>query len=154
MKYKNYKSAIHNFIYSFISNDYTRSGRLAVNILLDLHSQGLETKATIDFINKTISPEQSYNKGSEQLLEDYIMWLSVHFSNHNCDFSKLEKLETTLWINFNKSFSPNSMPDTIEFAIKTSTNWKVEGRENNNMEISKVELINKHYLKTGIPEIK
>ena len=38
MKYKNYKSAIHNFTHSFISIDYMKSGRLAVNVLIDLHN--------------------------------------------------------------------------------------------------------------------
>ena len=47
MKYKNYKSAIHNFTHSFMSIDYMKSGRLAVNVLIDLHKIGKENKATL-----------------------------------------------------------------------------------------------------------
>ena len=73
-----------------------KSGRLAVNVLIDLHNLGLETKKTFDLINKTIQPDQAETKGSLQLLNDYLDWLPDHFENQNCDLTKLEKLETTI----------------------------------------------------------
>lgn len=71
MKYKNYKSAIHNFTHSFISIDYMKSGHLAVNVLIDLYNLGLETKSTFDFINRTIQPDKAQSKESRQLLVSF-----------------------------------------------------------------------------------
>jgi len=56
MKFKNYKSAIHNFAHSFMSIDCMKSGRLAVNVLIDLYNLKHEPEATFDFVNKTIKP--------------------------------------------------------------------------------------------------
>lgn len=39
-----------------------KSGRLSVNVLIDLCNLGLETKATVDFINKTIQPKEPESK--------------------------------------------------------------------------------------------
>jgi len=154
MKYKNYKSAIHNFTHSFISIDYMKSGRLAVNVLIDLYQLGLETKTTFDFINKTIQPDQAESKESRQLINDYLDWLPDHFEIHNCDLTKLEKLETTIWVDFDKDFSPLRMNDTIEFTVNAVTKWKSDGREEQIVEISQNELIKKNFLKLRIPEMK
>lgn len=154
MKYKNYKSAIHNFTHSFISIDYLKSGRLAVNVLIDLYNLGLETKAIFDFINKTIQPDKAESKESKQLLNDYLDWLPDHFANHECDLTKLEKLETTFWIDFKKAFSPPRMNNALEFTVNALTIWKAEGREEQFLEISQTELIKKNFLKLRIPEIK
>ena len=154
MKHKNYKSAIHNFTHSFISIDYTKSGLLAVNVLIDLHNLGLETKTRFDFINKSIQPTQAESKGSKQLLNDYLDWLPEHFENHNCDLTKLEKLETIIWVDFDKAFSPPSMNDAIEFTVNTVTKWKADGRDEEIIEISQTELIKKTFLKLRIPEMK
>lgn len=154
MKYKNYKSAIHNFTHSFISIDYMKSGRLAVNVLFDLHNLGLETKSTFDFVNQTIQPDQAQSKESRQLLNDYLDWLPEHFNNQNCDLSKLEKLETTIWTDFDKAFSPRRMNDKIAFIVNALTKWKVNGREEQLVEISQTELIKKIFLKMKIPEMK
>jgi len=154
MKYKNYKSAIHNFTHSFISIDYMKSGRLAVNVLIDLYNLGLETKTTFDFINKTIQPDQAESKESRQLINDYFDWLPDHFETHNCDLTKLEKLETTIWIDFDKAFSPPRMNNTIEFTVNALTNWKADGTEEQIVEISQTELIKKNFLKLRIPEMK
>lgn len=54
MKFKNYKSAIHNFAHSFMSIDYMKSGQLAVNVLINRYNLKMEPEATFDFINKTI----------------------------------------------------------------------------------------------------
>ncbi len=154
MKYKNYISAIHNFTHSFISIDYMKSGRLAVNVLIDLYNLGLETKTTFNFVNQTIQPNQAQSKRSRQLLNDYSDWLPDHFKNHNCDLIKLEKLETTIWTDFDKSFSPPGMNNTLEFTVNALTIWKAEGREDQTIEISQTELIEKNFLKLRIPEIK
>ncbi|WP_107038075.1 hypothetical protein [Brumimicrobium mesophilum] len=154
MKYKNYKSAIHNFTHSFISIDYMKSGRLAVNVLIDLYNLGLETKTTFDFINKTIQPEKVDSKESRQLLNDYLDWLPDHFNNQNCDLTKLEKLETTIWTDFEKAFSPPRMNDTLEFTVNAVTHWKADGREEQTIEISQTELMKKNFLKLKIPEMK
>ena len=154
MKYKNYKSAIHNFTHSFMSIDYMKSGRLSVNVLIDLYNLGLETKTTFDFINKTIQPDKAKSKESKELLNDYLNWLPEHFSNHNCDLTKLEKLEVTVWTDFDKAYSPPRMDDTIEFTIYALTKWKADGREEQMFEISQTELIKKNFLKLRIPEMK
>jgi hypothetical protein len=87
MKFKNYKSAIHNFAHSFMSIDYMKSGRLAINVLIDLNSKGLETKATFDFLRQSIEPTEANSKESKKLLTDYLDWLPDHFTRHDCDVS-------------------------------------------------------------------
>jgi hypothetical protein len=154
MKYKNYKSAIHNFTHSFISIDYMKSGRLAVNVLIDLYNLGLKTKSTFDFINKTIHPGEAESKESRQLMNDYLSWLPDHFENHNCDLIKLEKLEVTFCTDFDKAFSPPRMNDTIEFTVNAVTKWKADGQDEKVIEISQTELIKKTFLELKIPEIK
>lgn len=154
MKFKNYKSAIHNFTHSFISIDYLKSGRLAVNVLIDLYNLGIETKSTFDFINQTIQPDQAQSKESRQLLNDYLDWLPDHFTNHNCDLTKLEQLETTIWTDFDNAFSPPRMNNALEFTINAVTIWKADGREEQKIEISQTELIKKNFLKLKIPEMK
>lgn len=154
MKFKNYKSAIHNFTHSFISIDYMKSGRLAVNVLIDLNNLKKESKATFDFINKTIQPIEAESKESRQLLNDYLDWLPDHFESHNCDLTKLEKLETTIWIDFDKAITPPRMNDTIEFTVNALTKWKADGRDEQTEEVSQTELIKKNFLKLRIPEIK
>tara|TARA_Y100000766_G_C18368429_1_gene347633 strand:+ start:133 stop:531 length:399 start_codon:yes stop_codon:yes gene_type:complete len=131
-----------------------KSGRLAVNVLIDLYNLGLETKTTFNFVNQTIQPNQAQSKRSRQLLNDYLDWLPDHFKNHNCDLIKLEKLETTIWTDFDKSFSPPGMNNTLEFTVNALTIWKAEGREDQTIEISQTELIEKNFLKLRIPEIK
>lgn len=131
-----------------------KSGRLAVNVLIDLHNLGLETKTTFDFINKTIQPDQAETKESRQLLNDYLDWLPVHFTNHNCDLTRLEKLKTTIWTVFDKAFSPPTMNNALEFTVYAVTIWKADEREEHMIEISQTELIKKNFLKFRIPEMK
>lgn len=131
-----------------------KSGRLAVNVLIDLYNLGLETKSTFDFVNQTIQPDQAQSKESRQLLNDYLDWLPDHFTNHNCDLTKLEKLEATIWTDFDKAFSPPRMNNALEFTVKAVTIWKADGREEQKIEISQTELIKKNFLKLRIPEIK
>ena len=77
-----------------------------------------------------------------------------HFENHKCDLTKLEKLETTFWTDFDKAFSPRRMNIAIEFTVSAATTWKAEGREEQTIEIAQTELISKTFLKLRIPEIK
>lgn len=137
-----------------MSIDHAKSGRLAVNVLIDLYNLGLETKTKFDFINKTVQPDQAESKGSRQLLNDYLDWLPDHFENHNCDLTKLEKLEATIWIDFNKAYSPPRMDNALEFTVNALTIWKADGREEQTVEISQTELIKKNFLKLRIPEMK
>jgi len=154
MKYKNYKSAIHNFTHSFISIDYMKSGRLAVNVLIDLNKMEIENKATFDFIDKSINPKEAKSKESRQLLNDYWNWLPDHFESHNCDLTKLEKLEITFWTDFDKAIKPPGMNDTKEFKVSALTKWKVEGKDEQTIDISQTELIKQIFLKLRIPEMK
>lgn len=131
-----------------------KSGRLSVNVLIDLYNLRLESKTTFDFINNTIQPNQAESKESRQLMIDYLSWLPDHFESHNCDLTKLEKLEVTIWTDFNKAFSPPRMNDTIEFTVNALTKWKADGRDEKIIEISQTELIKKTFLKLRIPEIK
>jgi len=137
-----------------MSIDYLKSGRLAVNVLIDLYNLGLETKTTFDFINKTIQPEQAKSKESKQLLNDYLDWIPEHFQNHNCDFSKLEKLETTIWIDFDKAETPKGMSNQLRFIVNAITEWKVAQRDLQTIEISQEEIIKVNFLKLRIPEMK
>ena len=93
------------------------SGRLSINVLIDLYNQGKETRAVFDFVNQTISPSEAIRKESLQLMEDYTSWLPDHFQRHNCDLSELEMLEISFWTDFENAQSPPGMNDTIEFTL-------------------------------------
>lgn len=140
-------------MHSFISIDYTRSGALAVNVLIDLFNLNLESKATFDFIKKGIIPAQADSKRSRQLLQDYLDWLPAHFLSHSCDLSKLEKLEITFWADLAQARTPHGMSDTKEFTVHAIAKWKAENRNEEIIEISQIEMINQDYLKLRIPEL-
>jgi len=154
MKFKNYKSAIHNFAHSFMSIDYMKSGRIAVNVLIDLNNLRLEPKATFDFVNKTIKPTDARTKESAELLNDYLSWLPDHFLRHNCDLTKLEVLEITIWTDFDNAKTPPGMSNCKEFEVHTLTKWKADGRDEEKIEISQIELIKENFTKLRIPEFK
>lgn len=130
-----------------------KSGRLAVNVLIELNKIGLESKSTFDFLGKTIKPEKSDSKESRQLMNDYLNWLPEHFKNHNCDLTKLEKLTITFWTDFDKEITPPRMNDTKEFVIYAKTEWKAHGKDEQIIEINQTELVKRNLLKTRIPEI-
>ena len=153
MKYKNYKSAIHNFTHSFICIDYTKSAYLSVNALIDLHNLKKETKAIFDFTNKSTKPIAIESKNNLTLINDYLNWLPNHFNNHNCDLMKLEKLEIVIWTNFEQAKSPLKMNNIIELTVNALTKWKVNGKSEQSLEISQTELINKEFLKLRLPEL-
>lgn len=153
MKFKNYKSAIHNFAHSFQSIDYMKSPKLAVNILLKLYKQGLEPNATFDFINDSIKPEEAKSEGSIQLLIDYKDWLVEHCNRHNCDKNSLEKLEIKIWTDFEKAIVPKGMNNSKQICIQTKTIWKAIGMEEEVIKIAQDEVFNQRYLETGLPEM-
>ena len=53
MKFKNYKSAVHNFADSFQSGDFSKSGKLALNALIHFTSNEIVN----DYYLKTGIPE-------------------------------------------------------------------------------------------------
>jgi len=153
MKFKSYKSAIHNFADSFQSVDYSKSGKLALNVLIHLNILKLKPSATFDFVNKTIQPEEAITKESKKLLNDYLDWLPEHFKNHNCDLDKLEKLTINISADFDKAFYPPGINKAKQISIKTNTNWKVNNRDEETIEITLNEIVDDYYLMTRIPEM-
>lgn len=153
MIYKNYKSAIHNFAHSFQSIDYTKSGKLAFNVLIHLNNRNLNPSATFDFIKKTIHPTEAISNESKQLLNDYLNWLHSHFKNHNCDLDKLEKLSITITAGFEKAFEPPGMNYCKQIRVSTLTLWKADGKEEQTICVSQDELVDNNFLKIGIPEL-
>ena len=154
MKYKNYKSAVHNFTHSLMSIDFMKSGRLAVNVLIDLYNLEKETKVTFDFINETIQSNDAESKESRQLLNDYLDWLPEHFEAHNCDLTKLEKMEISIWTDFDKAIIPPGMNNQLEFTVNALTKWIADGKDEQTLEISQTEMMKKNFLKLRIPEMK
>ncbi|WP_111672079.1 hypothetical protein [Algoriphagus litoralis] len=153
MKFTNYKSAIHNFADSFQRVDYSKSGKLAINVLIHLNNLKLKPTATFDFIFKTIKPEEAITKESERLLNDYLNWLPEHFKNHNCNLDKLEKLTIVISADFEKAFYPQGMNKAKQISLQTKTNWKAANRDEEIIEIILNEIVDDYYLKTGIPEM-
>lgn len=153
MKFKNYKSAIHNFAHSFQSIDYTKSGKLAFNVLFHLNNRNLTPSATFDFIKKTIHPTDAINYESKLLLNDYLDWLPSHFINHNCDLDKLEKLSITISAGFDKAYEPPGMNYCKQIRVSTLTLWKADEKEEQTIEVSRDELVGNNFLKIGIPEL-
>ena len=137
-----------------MSIDYMKSGRLAVNVLIDLYNSKLESKATFDFINKTILPTDAITKESSELLKDYLTWLPDHFAAHNCDLTKLETLEIAIWTDFDKAITPPGMSNCKEFVVHTLTKWKADERDEQIIEISQTEIIKENFIKLRIPEFK
>jgi len=137
-----------------MSIDFMKSGRLAVNTIIDLHNLNLEPKATFNFINMNILPIEANTKESNELIKDYLSWLPDHFVAHNCDLTKLEMLQITIWTNFDKAITPTGMSNCKEFVINTTTIWKVDGRDEQTIEISQTEVVKEDFIKLRIPEFK
>ncbi len=154
MKIKNFNSAIHNFAHSFQSIDMIKSPKYAVNILIELRNKGIDPIATFDFVNQLIEPIEANTKSSKQLLEDYSSWLPQHFNNHNCDLKLLEKLKVTIEAEFDGMVSPVRTNDGKELVVKTSTKWKLKGKEEQLTNIQQTELIRTTSITHGIPEIE
>lgn len=130
-----------------------KSPKLAINVLIDLNNKGLEPIACFDFISKHIAPKHAETKDSLQLLNDYIDWLPKHFINHNCDLSRIEKLQIHLWTDFYNAETPPRMSNYRIIQVKTKTIWKAYGREEMILEISQGEIIKDTSIKYGLPEL-
>jgi len=154
MKFKNYKSAIHNFAHSFQSIDIVKSPKYAINILIELRNKGIEASATFNFANQTIVPKEANTGSAISLLKHYSEWLPNHFSNHNCDLDRITILEITISEDFENMNSPLRMNDTKELMVETTTKWKAKDKEEQMVTISRKELIRTTYIRNGIPEIK
>lgn len=137
-----------------MSIDYMKSGRLAVNVLIDLYNLKIEPKTTFDFVNKTIEPTEARKNESGELLNDYLSWLPDHFLKHNCDLTKVEVLEITIWTDFDNAKTPPGMVNCKEFTVHTLTKWKVESQDEQITEISQTEIIKENFIKLKIPEFK
>lgn len=153
MRFKNYKSAIHNFAHSFQSIDYMKSPKLAVNVLIALKNIGIKPTATFDFLNRTIEPKEAISRESTQLLNDYIGWLPEHCKRHDCDLRKLEKLQLTIWIDFDKAFTPERMSNCKQITVQTETHWKAVDKNEEIITISQDEIFKAQYLDMGLPEM-
>ncbi len=153
MKFKNYSAAIHNFAHSFQSNVYTKSGKLAFNVLVNLNAHGIAPSATFDFINRTIEPAEAFSNESKQLLNDYAEWLPEHLKNHKCDLEKLEKLTIIISADFENAFSPPNMNYCKQICVETKALWKAVGKNEQTIDISQDELVRNEFLKIGIPEL-
>lgn len=152
MKFKNYKSAVHNFAHSLQSLDYTKSGKLALNALIHLNHQGVETRVLFDFMHKTIQPLEAVTKESQTLLQDYLKWLPEHFKNHNCSIGELEKLTVIISADFKKTFPSPHKKDGKQINIETKALWKVKGRNEEMIEIVENQILSDKSLEVGIPE--
>ena len=130
-----------------------KSGRLAINVLIDLNNIGRPTEFKIDFINKIISPKESISDRSQQLMLDYLDWLPEHLRNHNCDEHLLEKLDIKMWTDFNGAFSPPGMNNDLEVQINCRAKWKIFGRDESVLDISQAEIISKLIIQNGVPEM-
>jgi hypothetical protein len=128
-----------------------KSGKLAVNVLIHLNNLKINPSASFDFINKMIEPQEANTKESNRLLNDYLNWLPIHFKNHNCDISKLEKLIITISTDFENVITPSGMNKCQQIHIKTTANWKSANRDEEIIELISDEVIDKYYLKVGIP---
>ncbi len=153
MKYKNYKSAIHNLSHSFQSVDYRISSELVFNILVELNNNNINSSTTFDFINKTIEPKEADNLMSHKLMEDYLSWLPEHFSNHNCDLSGLEKLIIKVDADFKSTFTPERMKWAKQICIETQTVWKAFERDEELVNIVENVVVNEKFMESGFPKM-
>jgi len=148
MKVKNFNSAIRNFAHSLQSIDYTHSGSLAVNALVALHKAGISPNVTFDFMELKIEPAAAVSKSSLRLLNDYRQWLPDHLKNSGCDFSLLEKLSIRISATF-----PLPKKGTSVIVLNTHAEWKLKGRDTEQVDISESIAVKAHHLESGIPEL-
>jgi len=153
MKYKNYKSAIHNFAHSFQSIDYSKSGIIAINTLFELVNNDQNPTICFDFIRKSIKPSFVRPEKNKLLLTDYLFWLPQHFSKHNCDLSKIEELTICLKIDMNKITIPKDMGEVKEYKVITKVKWKVKNKYPETYSIETNNIISDAVFAKGIEEI-
>ena len=88
------------------------------------------------------------------MFHDYLSWLPDHFLSHNCDLTKLTKLEVTIWTDFDGALTPPGMSNSKEIVVYTKTTWRADGRDEQTIEISQTEVIKQNFIKLRLPEFK
>ncbi|RYE26513.1 MAG: hypothetical protein EOP51_00150 [Sphingobacteriales bacterium] len=151
MKYKNYKSAIHNFADSFQSFGYLKTGKPVFNVLLHLKNIGLQPVASFDFLERTITPTEALTPSCKIMFQDYLDWLPDHCMTHKCDIDKLEKLQITVGVDFELAV-PVKYKRQCVVKIWSKTYWKADGRDENDIFIEVEEVMDKKFLEKGVPE--
>lgn len=91
MKYKNIKSAIHNFGHSFISDENYVDDDYVFYELAAIHSQGHEI--VINWLNGKFEPNHLCTDRIKKSIRYWADGLSRHLENQNVDLNLLNSLE-------------------------------------------------------------
>ena len=137
-----------------MSIDYAKSGRIALNSVIDLYQIGKKTRVTFDFIQNSISPIEAESVGAKELMNDYLEWLPKHFETHNCNLALLKKLEINISVDFTTAKQPHRMPGVLEFQVFGKVTWKTNKEGTQVLEISNLELMKESFMLERIPELK
>jgi hypothetical protein len=91
MKYKNIKSAIHNFGYSFISDENYVDGEYVFHELARIHSQGHDI--IISWLNEKFEPAHLCTERITKSIGYWANGLERLLNSQNVDLGSLTKLE-------------------------------------------------------------
>ena len=91
MKYKNIKSAIHNFGYSFISDENYVDDEYVFHELACIHSQGHDI--TINWLNRKFDPAHLCTDRIKKSIEYWANGLERLLNSQNVDVEVLIRLE-------------------------------------------------------------
>ena len=140
MKRKNLKGLIHNFAHSLQSFDFTHSSIVVFNVLADVYSEFGINYITFDFINNEIIPESMNTEEARIILDDYTEWLPNLAKSHNADTSEIEELKIKIEIDFSKHKHPDGMVGVVELEMKTTADYKIKDRSNEQILISEIDV--------------
>ncbi|CZF78729.1 hypothetical protein GCE9029_01020 [Grimontia celer] len=90
MKYKNIKSAIHNFGYSYLSYENYVDGDFVFRELKAIHAKGYDI--SIDWLSRTFEPRQFYSTRIEKSIGYWTDSLRQHLLNQNVSIESLTDL--------------------------------------------------------------
>jgi hypothetical protein len=90
MKYKNIKSAIHNFVYSFISDENYVDDDYVFSDLASIHSQGHDI--TIDWLNSAFEPSNLCTERIQKSIEYWANGLTSLLKSQNVELESLKSL--------------------------------------------------------------
>ncbi|WP_028024039.1 hypothetical protein [Enterovibrio calviensis] len=90
MKYKNIKSAIHNFGHSYISYENYVDGDFVLYELTSIHRKGYDI--SIDWLNGHFEPYQLCSERIEKSIGYWFAGLSKHLINQNVKLESLTAL--------------------------------------------------------------
>ena len=100
MKYKNIKSAIHNFGHSFISDMNYIDGHFIIHDLSKIHHKSVDI--TIDWLTGEFEPSKMATERIVKSIDCYRSTLKTQLKSQNVELSKLNYL-IFLWVaNFQK----------------------------------------------------